>query len=100
MTELENLEQELTASLAALEEKPCGCHETSTNPFGEYSASGDLASELQSALGSLGTGDDTGQISAEELAEFASVADTSAQGLENVMSILEQNPGLKITFSL
>jgi hypothetical protein len=101
MSELDNLEQELNTNLAALD-KPCGCSETSENPFAaeSFSASDDLASELETALGNLG--DDAGfgqQLSAEEAMEFASVANTSSITLEDIVSFVEQNPGLKITFS-
>lgn len=101
MTEYDNLEQELTANLAAIKDKPCGCHESTDNPFSsdDAFASDDLMGELQLALGSLGTGDEMEPLTAEEALEFASVGGASTS-LENVISILEQNPGLKITFSL
>jgi len=101
MTGYDNLEQELQASLAALDEKPCGCHETSENPFGEeFSASDDLTTELEFALSGLGGEGETEALTTEEALEFASVAGASANTLDDVISILGQNPGLKITFSL
>jgi hypothetical protein len=97
MTELDNLEQELSAGLAALE-KPCNCHETQNaneNPFAEFSVSDDLTSELELALSSLeGT-----TLSPEESLEFASISSSNNIGLNELISVLEQHPGLKITFS-
>ena len=102
MNDIDDLGQELNASLAALDissPKPCGCHESgveSENPFAEFSGSDDLAGELELALGSLGEGEN---LSAEEAFEFASVASSSSIGLEDIVSLTEQYPGLKITFS-
>jgi len=102
MNEFVDLEQELNASLAALDvssPKPCGCHESgveSENPFAEFSGSDDLTSELEIALASL---NDSENLSAEEAFEFASVAGSSNIGLEDIVSLTEQYPGLKVTFS-
>lgn len=102
MSEYDNLEQELAASLAALESKPCNCQETSENPFAEneFSASDDLARDLERALSSLGGDNSSVQLSAEEALEFASVMAPPALSFDDIVSILERNPGLKITFSL
>jgi hypothetical protein len=102
MSEYDNIEQELATSLAALENKPCGCQETSENPFAgsEVSSSDDLMKELELALSSLGSGHLTEQLSVEEAMEFASVTGPSGLSLDDIVSILERNPGLKITFSL
>ena len=102
MNDLDNLEQELSASLAALDAsapKPCGCHESgmeSENPFAEFSGSDNLAGELEMALANLGG--DAG-LSAEEAFEFASAANSSSLRLEDIVTLTEQYPGLKITFS-
>jgi hypothetical protein len=102
MNEFDDLEQELNVSLAALDvssPKPCGCHESGVeaeNPFAEFSGSDDLTNELELALASL---DDGENLSAEEAFEFASVAGSSNIGLEDIVSLTEQYPGLKITFS-
>jgi hypothetical protein len=98
MSEFDNLEQELSASLSALD-KPCGCHEKgaeSENPFAEFSSSDDLMGELEMALSSL----DGGMLSPEEALEFASISDSGGAGLADIISVLEQNPGLKITLSV
>jgi hypothetical protein len=98
MNEFDNLEQELSASLSALD-KPCGCHDKgaeSENPFAEFTNSDDLVSELESALNSL----DNGMLSPEEALEFASFGDSGGAGLSDIISVLEQNPGLKITLSI
>lgn len=97
MPELDNLEQELSASVAALE-KPCKCHETEAgndNPFGEFSVADDLTNELESAISSIeGFG-----LSPEDALEFASIGNSGEIGLNDIISVLEQHPGLKITFS-
>lgn len=101
MNELESIEQELTANLSALDEKPCNCHESNDNPFssGEFSSDDELMNELQTALNSLNEDSSMAQLTAEEAMEFASVADYSDTGLSDLISVLEQNPGLKITLS-
>lgn len=108
MNDLENLEQELTANLAAAvsaAEKPCGCHEKSENPFGDVegaaAGSNDLLAELELAVSGLGAefADSSQQLTAEEAFEFASVAGDSGTSLEDIVALVEQYPGLKITFS-
>lgn len=102
MNEFENIEQELTANLSALDEKPCNCHEPGENPFssGEFSSGDDLMNELQFALDSLNGESSMAQLSEEEAMEFASVADSSETSIGDLVAVLEQNPGLKITLSL
>ena len=102
MNEFENIEQELTANLSALKEKPCNCHEAGENPFysGEFSTGDDLMDELAFALNSLNEESSMAPLTAEEAAEFASVAGSSVKDISELVAILEQNPGLKITLSL
>ena len=103
MNELENVEQELSKSLAAVD-TPCGCSDKSVaaeeNPFAEFASSDTLMSELESALGSLDDGADrVPQLAFNEALEFASLADGGNQGLEDIIAVLEKYPGLKITLS-
>lgn len=103
MSEIDDLEKELNESLAALGDsgsKPCGCHdanviEAGANPFAEFSASEDAGAELELALGSL-AGED---FSSEDALEFASAANGPTLGLEEIVALTQQYPGLKITFS-
>ncbi|HUR98942.1 MAG TPA: hypothetical protein VMZ26_12820 [Pyrinomonadaceae bacterium] len=102
MSEIDDLEKELNESLAGLgasSEKPCGCHDAkgaaADNPFAEFSASEDAAAELELALGALG-GED---FSAEDALEFAMASSAPSVGLEEIVALTQQYPGLKITFS-
>lgn len=102
MNELENLEQELTESLSAID-TPCGCADNAAadeNPFAEFASPDNLTSELELALGELDSGIEfMPQLTSEEALEFASLADNTGQGLEDIITILEKYPGLKITLS-
>ncbi len=102
MNEFESIEQELLTNLSAVKDKPCNCHEPAENPFssGEFSSGDDLMNELNSALNSLSGEGLMAQLTAEEAADFASVADSSVTNISNLVAVLEQNPGLKITLSL
>jgi hypothetical protein len=91
MNEFDNLEQELSASIAAVD-KPCGCHDKTAeneNPFADLSSTDNLTAELETALSSL-----------EDVLEFASLEDANDIGLSEIVSILQKNPGLKITLSV
>lgn len=103
MNDLENLEQELNASLAALaaSDKPCGCHDkqaaaSDDSPFAEFMGADDIASELELALGALGGS----ELSSDEALEFAMASATPSVGLEDLVALAQQYPGLKITFSM
>lgn len=102
MTELDELTEELSSSLAAID-KPCGCQDStaSENPFSEFSASDDLEAELAMALESL---EDSGvfsdlQLSGNETLELGSLGSHSKEDLADIVSLLEKYPGLKITIS-
>jgi hypothetical protein len=103
MNEIDDLEKELNESLAGLSDSgptPCGCHEakagdTGENPFAEFSMSEDAGAELELALGSL-AGED---FSSEDALEFAVASSETSVGLEEIVALTQQYPGLKITFS-
>ena len=72
------------------------------NPFG--SVGDPFSAELASALDALGAEDRefrSDRLSAAELAsrEFSEIDMGAASGLDEILSIAERYPGLKITFS-
>ena len=103
MSEIDDLEQELNASLAALggeSDKPCGCHDKTAasmddNPVADLSGADDPGAELELALGAFG---DEGAFDDSAL-DFAVPTDAPNIGLEEIVALTQQYPGLKITFS-
>jgi hypothetical protein len=102
MSEIDDLEQELNASLAELggeSDKPCGCHEKGVamgeNPFADLSGADDPGAELELALGAF---TDEGAFDDSAL-DFAVPTDAPNIGLEEIVALTQQYPGLKITFS-
>ena len=104
MNEIGNLEQELNASLAALgdsDSKPCGCHEKNVasagdDPFADLAGSEDPRAELELALGAFGGEDD---VFSEDALDFAVPTEELSVGIEEIVALTQQYPGLKITFS-
>ena len=103
MSEIDDLEKELNESIAGLGtsgEKPCKCHEAhgeaaGENPFGELSMSEDAGADLELALASFAGGD----FSSEDALDFAVASSETSVGLEEIVALTQQYPGLKITFS-
>ncbi|HEU4435634.1 MAG TPA: hypothetical protein VFR51_19775 [Pyrinomonadaceae bacterium] len=101
--------KELASALANLEaatKKGCGCGgpdaAVEDNPFA--SVGDPFSAELASALDALGAEDRefrSDRLSAAELAsrEFSEIDMGAASGLDEILSIAERYPGLKITFS-
>jgi hypothetical protein len=92
---------------AAAGDDPCGCGGKAgaeqVNFFGEGEASGlsgaSLSAELDAALAELSVGGGLEELSLEEDLEFASAASESSVALEDILELIEKNPGLKITLS-
>src|SRR4051812_32764442 len=105
MNDIENLEQELNASLVALggadSKQPCGCHDKNVasagdDPFADLYGAEDLSAELELALGGFGGEDDA---FSEDALEFAVPTEQLSVGIEEIVALTQQYPGLKITFS-
>ena len=108
-------EKELANALADLEaatKKDCGCGGTNAamgdDPFVSVGKQADpFSAELASALNALGAQERAARefrsdkLSAAELAarEFSEIDAGGALGLDEIVSIAERYPGLKITFS-
>lgn len=109
------LEQELLSALQSLEsspEKPCGCHDKAisgaSDAFSlESSATGDLAAQLDAALGQISSGEgfdlefgDTFSLDEDlEFLEFAELEEGPQLDLSDIIAAAERYPGLKISFS-
>ena len=106
------VEQELEEALAAVqsEKKPCGCGgsaaETSGlfDPFSteQLAQGGDLGAQLDAALSALREGGDpfaSQALSVDEALAFADIEAGPQLTLTDLLGVVEQSPGLKITFS-
>lgn len=99
--------KELASALADLEaasKKGCGCGgpdaAVDDNPFS--SVADPFAAELASALNALGAsefGSDVSSLAEHAFREFSEIDMGGASGLDEIVSIAERYPGLKITFS-
>ena len=101
----------LTKALAEVEaergRKPCGCQDAASaagDPFARSVAGGDLTTQLNAALEALSGGAEPDLLSPvdedleSELA-FADLSEPLSLTLEEMLEVLERNPGLKITLS-
>lgn len=108
-TEEQEIFNSLTASAnAATNESPCGCKEAVNNQTqmfatGAETLGGDLSVELNAALDLLDNPASEASMFLENLStdEFLEFNDLAAERitLEDVLSLVEKHPGLKITFS-
>jgi hypothetical protein len=94
---MDTLEQELANALTAAEaEKPgdCGCKES---PSANFSMGGDdaLSSELEAALDAVES--ENGFGATDDV--FADLAVSNGVDFNELVSVLERHPGLKISFS-
>ena len=109
-------EKELASALADLEAATkkggCGCGGTDAvaddNPFSSVGRRGDsFSAELSSALSALDAEDRVASESTSDMSplaerafrEFSDIDMGGASGLDEIVSIAERYPGLKITFS-
>ena len=108
-------EKELASALADLEaatKKDCGCGGSKAaldnNPFTPVGKKGDrLSAELASALDALGSAEraaselpyDLSPLAERAFREFSEIEMGGASGLDDIVSIAERYPGIKITFS-
>lgn len=90
-------------------DKPCGCHENQAAAgeaavFDELTDSSDLAAQLDSALGAISFGAESefaalDTLSLDEELAFAQMSEGTNLSLEDILTLTEKYPGLKITFS-
>ena len=112
MAELEtNLLNALQNAESVAKDKPCGCHEKSASAEadvfgpGQMGDGSDLEAQLDAALGAALSGAESSDfatfdaLSLDEEMAFAEVNEGANLSLEDILTLTEKYPGLKITFS-